>query len=244
MDSSRRPALAPDRAAAAQSLVADLRRVFAERLHSVVAYDAPPDHSPELHTLVLVASLTFDDLAACASSVDGWHRAGLAVPLLLSRDEFSRSLDAFPLEFGEIIARHVVILGQNPFEGVAVAGMDLRRGCEQQAKSHLIHLREGFLEARRRPRDLARLIVSSAPAFRTLLTHIARLDGSATESDPNDEGLAAFAEARIGVSAALVRDVFASPKTLGSIADPTPLLGKYITVSQHIWEYVDAWRYR
>jgi hypothetical protein len=244
MDSSRRPALAPDRAAAAQSLVADLRRVFAERLHSVVAYDAPPDHSPELHTLVLVASLTFDDLAACASSVDGWHRAGLAVPLLLSRDEFSRSLDAFPLEFGEIIARHVVILGQNPFEGIAVAEMDLRRACEQQAKSHLIHLREGFLEARRRPRELTRLIVSSAPALRTLLTHIARLNGVATDSDLHDEGLAAFVEARIGVPAALVRDVLSSHRTMGSIADPSPLLARYVAASELIWEYVDAWRHR
>src|SRR4029450_9549000 len=101
--------------------------------------------------------------------------------LILSRDEFARSLDVFPLEYGEIIARHVVIAGDNPFAGVSLADSDLRRACEQQAKSHLIHLREGFLEAGRQSRELVRLVVSSTAAFRTLLGNIARLDGGLTE---------------------------------------------------------------
>ena len=244
MDSSRRPALAPERRSAGQSLAADLRRVFGQRLHSLVAYGFDPDETAELHTLALVTSVTFDDLAACAASVDGWQRKGLAAPLLLSRDEFTRSLDVFPLEYGEIIARHVVIEGEHPFAGIAVAETDLRRACEQQAKSHLIHLREAFLEANRQTRELTRLIISSARAFRTLLAHIARLDGAFADSEPSDDQLAAFAEERIGIAATLVSEVLSSPRTMGSIADPTPLLARYISASERIWMYVDAWRGR
>jgi hypothetical protein len=166
------------------------------------------------------------------------------VPLILSRDEFARSLDVFPLEYGEIIAHHVAILGDNPFDGVSVQESDLRRACEQQAKSHLIHLREGFLEAGRQPRDLTNLIISSAPAFRILLGHIARLDGALTKSDASDSDLAAFTAARIGVPEELVSEVLSSARTLGSIADPTPLLARYIAASERISAYVDRWRDR
>ena len=70
----------------------------------------------------------------------------LAVPLLLSRDEFLRTLDVFPVEYGEIIANHRLIVGEDILAGLQVSEADLRRGCELQAKSHLIHLREGYLE--------------------------------------------------------------------------------------------------
>jgi hypothetical protein len=244
MASSLNPALTPERRSSLQALASDLRRVFGQRLYSVVAYDAAPGPAEELYTLALVASLTFEDLASCASAADHWQRLGLAVPLILSRDEFSRSLDVFPLEYGEIIARHLVIVGDNPFDGVSVAETDLRRACEQHAKSHLIHLREGFLEAGKHSRELTDLIVSSAPAFRILLGHIARLDGGLTEPEADDADLAAFISARIGVSEELLNEVLSSPRTLGSIPDPTPLLARYIAASERIWEYVDAWRER
>ncbi len=83
--------------------------VFGTRLQALVAYglDAPSD-PPVVHSLGLVDRLTFDDLAACVPLTSNWHRRGLAVPLLLEVDEFRRTLDAFPLEYGEIIADHVL----------------------------------------------------------------------------------------------------------------------------------------
>ena len=70
-------------------------------------------------------------------------------------DEFRTSLDAFPLEYGEIIRAHQRVFGNDPFDGVAIAAADLRRACETQIKSHLVHLREGFIEAGGEPSDIA-----------------------------------------------------------------------------------------
>ena len=56
------------------------------------------------------------------------------------------SLDAFPLEFGAILADHAVVSGASPFDGLTVDAADLRRACEVQARSHLLHLREGYIE--------------------------------------------------------------------------------------------------
>jgi hypothetical protein len=244
MTSPSGSALSPDRRRAAEQLAADLRRVFGTRFHSLVAYALAASSDPDvpLHTLALVERVTFEDLAACVPLADGWQRRGLAVPLLLGRDEFRRSLDVFAIEYGAIIADHLIVDGANPFEGAEVADADLRRACERQAKSHLIHLREGFLESGNHARAIARLVAGSAPAFRTLLVNIASLDdgGGGTAAGASAEDLAGFAEERLGVPAPLVKDVLASPAS-GTIVDPTALLARYIEAAERIWLHVDRW---
>jgi len=156
-----------ERRAALEALVGDLRAIFGSRLHSLVAYGLAglEGEGAYVRTLALVERVTFDDLARALPLTAGWQQRGLAVPLLLSRHEFERTLDVFPLEYGNLIASHIVIAGDDPFAGVRVADVDRRRGCEQQAKSHLIHLREGFLETQGDPRKVVRLIASSAAAW-------------------------------------------------------------------------------
>src|ERR1043166_2564965 len=91
--------------AKAEVLVADLRAVFGTRLRSVVAYGPHVDGHAEaaLACLALVTDVTVRDLEACARLTGRWRRDRLAAPLLLPEQEFLRSLDAFPLEYGEII---------------------------------------------------------------------------------------------------------------------------------------------
>jgi hypothetical protein len=241
-------ALLANRRAAATALTADLRRVFGPRLRALVAYGVrgETDGDAWLHTLALVEGMTFDDLAACAPATAGWKRLRVAIPLLISLDEFRRTLDVFPLEYDHILTDHVVIEGEDPFEGIRVAESDLRRACEVQAKSHLIHLREGFLEGSREPRAIAALIASSAPAFRSLLIDIARLDRkgghAAGEIDRSDEAIANAAQQTIGLPADVVRDVLSAERATSTAVDPTALLARYIDAAAQVWRYVDRWR--
>src|SRR5947208_1601732 len=106
---------------ALSTLEHELRGVFGSRLQSLVAYGAHGDaHTPPIRTMALVESLTEQDLRGCAARVAGWHAAGLATPLLVPAAELEQSLDAFPLEFDAIVAHHVVVAGQAPFERAAV----------------------------------------------------------------------------------------------------------------------------
>ena len=116
-----------------------------------------------------------DDLRACAARTPNWHRAGAATPLLLTRDEFARSLDAFPIEYGEILDTHHVLFGHDPFDGLTIHTDDLRRACEVQVKSHLLHLREDYIEcgARRRKSPAWSRVGAGVSA---VLRHLARLD--------------------------------------------------------------------
>jgi hypothetical protein len=215
--------------------------VFDTRLHSVAAYglEAQAASPRLLHTLALVERLAFADLAACMPLAAGWRRRSLAVPLILEREEFLRTLDVFPLEYGDIIANHVLVAGANPFTATRIAPADVRRACELSAKSHLIHLREAFMETGGDTQAIGRLIAASAPAFRTLLRNIARL---ADDSDPD---IAATAERQIGIPASVVREVLSAGTGMQStIAEPTALLARYIAAAERVWEYVDTWRAR
>lgn len=224
-----------------QRMTADLRRVFGNRLHAVCAYGlTTPD--ADTRSIVLVDRLAFEDFAACVPLARRWDDDDLAVPLILDRDEFTRTLDVFPLEYGEIIASHVLIYGdEDPFDDAVVAVADRRRGCELQAKSHLIHLREGYLESRGDARQVAALIGASAEGFRRLLLNMSLLVGA----DPGEtrEDLATVAERHLSVPASLTREVLgAAGSAPSTIVDPTALLSRYVAAVEGLWEFVDAWK--
>lgn len=157
---------------AVHALDRDLRAIFGERLQSLVCYGSTVTADAPDATLAVVTSLTPADLRACAARIDMWHRYGLATPLLLEADEFGRSLDSFPFEFGAILADHEVVSGRNPFGGLVVDPSDLRRACEVQARSHLLHLREGYMETQDRSDRIAALIVRSAAPLAALLKNV------------------------------------------------------------------------
>ena len=244
MSSSLEAPLSSRQRAALETLVTDLERVFGTRLRSVVAYGLEVASTDgELRTLAMLDGLSADDLHQLAPTIRSWQRLGLAVPLLLTPHEFLRTLDVFPLEYGNIIDTHVVVRGQNPFANVQVPESDRRRGCELEAKSHLIHLREGFLEAEGNASQVSRLIVRSAPAFRTILSNIIRLErGSDPAPRLDDHELAAAAEGIMGVPAALVIEVLSSASGLSAAADPAALFARYVESSERVWHYVDGWR--
>ncbi|HEU4935069.1 MAG TPA: hypothetical protein VFT39_01365 [Vicinamibacterales bacterium] len=230
--------LSADERSVLNSLASDLGRVFGVRLRSVVAYGLDTPATPKLlHGLALVDRLAFEDLLKCLPYVPDWRRRSLAIPLILELEEFLRTLDVFPLEYGDIIAHHVLISGTNPFATARVAPADRRRACELSAKSHLIHLREGFLETGGQPDAVVMLIARSAPAFVALLRNIALL----TDDDPSD--VAGTAERQIRIPADLVREVMSTGAgTRSAIAEPTALLSRYVAASERVWEYVDMWR--
>jgi hypothetical protein len=162
-------------------LLADLRVVFGQRLLSLVVYgrhaiEAPASPQP-VHTLALVEELGVHDLEAAARLARSWQAAGLAVPLMLGRLDFARSLDVFPLELGAIIDAHRVVYGTDPFAGLKVRDEDIRRACEIDVKGHLLHLREAYVESFGELEAVASLVDASAAALRTLAANVARLNG-------------------------------------------------------------------
>jgi len=238
---------------AVYSLKRELHDMFGARLKSLVAYGLSSnetagarDHGVHAHqertltqTMAVVDTVAHDDLRACASRVASWHDVGLATPLLVAAHEFERSLDAFPLEFAAILADHVVVSGDSPFNGLKVDAADIRRACEVQARSHLLHLREGYLETRGQGDALAILITRSAAPFAALLKSVARLQGLST----HDAAAAArHAERTLDLPGGNVADVvkLANVSEI-SAAEATRLFPSYLEAVERLAKYVDGW---
>jgi len=243
---------------AVKMLERELRELFGARFQSLVIYGqrkhadghahaqghsgnaaAHGHDAPPTHTLAVVDSMTPEDLRACAVRVSAWHDAGLATPLLIADHEFAQSLDAFPLEFGAILADHSVVAGANPFESLTVDPADLRRACEVQARSHLLHLREGFLETGGRADALSVLIVRSAAAFAALIVSLARLEGHETDDTAS---AARHLERTLGTPNSAIAEIskLADAHDISS-ADAERLFKPYLEAVERIVSYVDGW---
>lgn len=207
----------------------DLARVFGARLTALVAY--APDRAA-----AFVTSIDAADLDALSVLADAWHKSQLHTPLLLTVEEFSRSLDAFPLEYQAILDRHVVIAGIAPFSALTVNAAELRRACETKAKGHLIHLRQSWIEAAGHTHELEHRLAESAMPLRVLLTQVARLAG-ADGRDP-----AAFAAAQLGADAEILRAVLNLETHPDQAHGLLAKLPAYLTACEHIWNFVDGWR--
>ena len=226
---------------AAARLVTTLRAVFQDRLRSVVAYGAHVDGDGDsrLSSLAIVSSLTTADLDACARLVQEWHRDGVGTPLVLPEAEFRDSFDAFPLEYGEIMRAHETIYGPDPFADRAIDPADLRRACEAQIKSHLVHLREGFMEAGGVPRAIAELVAASAPAFGALLRNLARLDGSRE----HDRASATRHGARLAqLPDGVVTDILSLERSSAMrTTDAARLFPEYLAAVEQLARFINDW---
>ena len=160
---------------ATETLATQLRDVFGDRLRMVAAFG----HAS--HTVAVVDNVTAADLHKCAAYSDGWKKIGLAPPLVMPLGELSRALDAFPLEFSEILATRKLIAGADLLADLKVSSEDLRRACEVQARSHLVHLREGYIEAGGDRKAAVRLLDAWKTPFRALLANVARLDDTSVD---------------------------------------------------------------
>lgn len=217
-------------------LVTDLRRIFGDRLHAVVAYGGSP--SQWARNMVLVDSLTMDDLTALAAAAPGWHAREIATPLILPHAEFAQSLDAFPVEYGEILETHQVLAGDDPFDGVEIAARDLRRALEMRTASHLLHLRENFVEIGGRPAMVEALVRESAPAFQVLLRRMAGLDRAPVDSPT---ALARWASTRAGLDARVVGDLLAIANEPTPAVDAVRLFPAYLDAVETLLHSIDRW---
>jgi hypothetical protein len=135
-----------------------------------------------------------------------------------------------------------IVHGRNPFDGVALHAEDVRRACEVQVKSHLLHLRENYLEIGGRSTQIAELVRESAPAFALVLRRLARLDGDPAETPAE---LDAWVARRAGLDARIVGDVLAlSGAGPASGVDAQRLFPDYLRAVEGLARFVDTWRRR
>jgi predicted nucleotidyltransferase len=147
---------------------------------------ASGEHIPkqsDYNVLVLVDSLDVSRLNAVAAVVRAWSEAANPPPFTLTKEEWRRSADIFPMEYSDIQERHRVLYGESPFDGVRVAPADLRRQLESEAMGKLLHLRQGVLAAGGDGRRQLELLEASKSTIMVLFRATLRLHGETPPAD-------------------------------------------------------------
>jgi hypothetical protein len=211
-------------------LAADLTRVLGRRLVALVA-------TGQASSVAFVSAIASGDLDALGALAETWRHDGLDVPLVLTVHEFERSLDVFPVEYQALADQHVVISGTPPFQDLVIEREHLRRACETAAKGYLLHVRQGWIAAAGRREAVLALLVSSAQPLRTVLTHVARLEGASGDHDRASAGARAA-----GLDVALIEDVLALEASPGRAEQVLTRMPDYLSMATALWTFVDEWK--
>ncbi|HLU67874.1 MAG TPA: hypothetical protein VKZ63_16430 [Kofleriaceae bacterium] len=182
---------------AIRELISGLERALGERLLAVVLYgpaarDDAPHAETDLHLMVLLRDLSLGTLADARAPILRWVGKNLPIPRLFSPVTLAGAADVFPIELGDVADCHQVLHGADPLATMPeIDSEHLRLQCERELREKLMRLREAYIVARGKDRDLERLMVSSFPAFTMIFRGCLRLHGDAVPAG-DGEAAAAF----------------------------------------------------
>jgi hypothetical protein len=134
-----------------QAYVKDVKGRLGDQLEGMLLYGSAvrgeflPGRS-NLNILLLVSSYDSALLKQYGSLHRQWSKEQIVVPLFLTEEELRTSAAVFPLEFLEIQEQHRVLGGREPFIGFHVKTDRLREAVVQGLTSHLLRLRQRYVE--------------------------------------------------------------------------------------------------
>jgi predicted nucleotidyltransferase len=154
-----------------------------------------PGHS-DVNLMLILEDATPEILRSLGKALTRWRRSRLEPPLLMSRQEWERATDAFPIEITDMRAGYQVLRGVDPLTDTRVLPSDLRRALEREFRGKLLRLRQGYAAVSPDPASLGVLATQSAGTILVLLRTLLTLLGRSGAGDPID--LAHAAEEVIG----------------------------------------------
>ena len=160
----------------------------------------------DINLLIIADGLAPAVLHSLRRGFGAWRKATREPPLLMTRAEWHRAADAFPIEIADMRAAYRVLRGPDPLRGAVVERGDLRRALEREFRGKLLRLRQGYAAYAHDPAVLGTLAAESAANVLVLLRGLLTLLGRPVPADP--VALATAAAAAAGLDGeALVRVV-------------------------------------
>ncbi len=151
----------------------------------------------DLNLMLILQDLSPGTLRALAEPFTLWRKSGYEPPLVISRPEWARATDVFPLEITDMRAGYEVLRGDDPLAGLTVAPADLRHALEREFRGKLLRLRQGYVAASGDSSALGSLAARSAKTILVLLRGLLVLLGRPVSREAVE--VAAAAAASMGV---------------------------------------------
>lgn len=138
----------------------------------------------DINLILIVDDLSPRSLRALGDAFIAWRKARTEPPLIISREEWGRATDVFPLEIVDMRTAYLVLRGADPLEGLEVSHADLRHALEREFRGKLLRLRQGYAASAGDPSALGALAAGSAGTMLVLLRGLLTLLGRTVPKDP------------------------------------------------------------
>ena len=123
-------------------------------------------------------------LRALAPAFAAWRKAASEPPLLISRAEWARASDVFPIEITDMHAGYRMLRGADPLVAARVDRTDLRQALERELRGKLLRLRQGYAAAAGDEKALGQLAAASSGTILVLLRSLLILVGRPVPATP------------------------------------------------------------
>lgn len=157
---------------------------------SAARNDFVPGRS-DINLMLVVDELSPTVLRSLSRAFTGWRKSTRESPLILSRSEWARATDAFPIEITDMRLSYQVLRGSDPLQGLSVDQTDLRKALEREFRGKLLRLRQGYATYAPDPGALGSLGLESAATILVLLRGMLTLLGKTVPAEPTDLASAA-----------------------------------------------------
>ena len=157
---------------------------------SAARTDFVPGRS-DINLMLVVDELSPEILRSLSRAFTSWKKSMREAPLILSRPEWARASDAFPIEITDMRLSYQVLRGTDPLLGLDVDRTDLRKALEREFRGKLLRLRQGYATHAPDPGALGRLGLESAATILVLLRGMLALLGRPVPSEPAEVATAA-----------------------------------------------------
>ena len=163
-------------------------RLAALMLYGSAARNSETAARASMNTLLVVTgdAIDADVFAQLSGPVRSWVASGHPPPIIMTEREWLDASDAFPIEYDDIRAAHRVLAGnRDPWRGITVRAVDVRRQLEQELMGKLVHLRQAYAANWNRPKRLVDVIHETRAGFFTMLRAVLRLAGRTPPAEPD-----------------------------------------------------------
>jgi predicted nucleotidyltransferase len=151
----------------------------------------------DINLMLVVDELSPAVLGTLGGAFAGWRKSRYDPPLLISRAEWARATDVFPLEITDMRTAYRVLRGLDPLAALEVDRADLRRALEREFRGKLLRLRQGYVAAAGDLKALGTLAGQSAATVMVLLRGLLRLVDQPVPTDPLELAGAAAGAVRV-----------------------------------------------
>jgi predicted nucleotidyltransferase len=168
------------------AFVAAAKEAFGADLVSIVLFGSGAEQNlrPTSDVNILLVLKRFDQPQAdkLREPLRFAHAAVELNAMFVLESELPAAMEAFAVKFSDILHRHRVLHGSDPFASVTVSNAALLRRLKQVLLNLQIRLRERYVLISLREEQLGRVIADAAPPLRSSAASILQLEGNPAPS--------------------------------------------------------------